>query len=185
MITSRPLGKETKVLENTGQHIRPNSQTETVNSCPLGKQRKHLSLRLLKGIIREKLKTHKIRLTFNTTTMKQEIVIEHVDYNAFVTRSKKLSTQSKNSGKSSLSVQSRSTNTLTQLSKFDEIYQRQISDTPIFNCSSCERTFLKRGICLLQQGNQTRRNKIRKLSTSFEDVKSHVQDGYICKHCKK
>jgi len=76
-------------------------------------------------------------------------------------------------------------NKLTELSKFDQIYQRQVTETPIFNCSLCERTFFKRDICFVKQEIQAKQNKIRKLSTSFENVKSRVENCYICKHCKK
>jgi len=75
-------------LRNLKKHIRNNAQPEIVIPCPLGKETKSLSLHLLKGIIRKKSKTQKIRLAFNTTTMKQEIVIENMDYNPFATRSR-------------------------------------------------------------------------------------------------
>jgi len=145
---------------------------------------KRLFLHLLKGIIWKKLKTKKIKLAFNTTTMKQEIVIENLDYSPSATRSKDLSTQSKKLGKSDQLIQSRSMNKLIELSKFKQIYQTQITDTPIFDYS-CEITFFKRDICFVKQANQTTQNNIRNLSTRFENVKYSVENGYICKHCKK
>jgi len=160
-------------LRNLKKHIRNNAQTEIVIPCPLGKETKSLSLRLLKGIIRTKSKMQKIRLAFNTTTMKQEIVVENMNCNRFATTSK------------DRSAQSRSMNKLTELSEFDQIYQRQVTDTPIFNCSSCETTFFKRDIFFVQQESQAKQTKIRKLSTGFENVKSCVENCYICKHCKR
>jgi len=48
--------------------------------------------------------------------------------------------QRKRSRKYDILIQSRSMKKSTKLSEFEHKYQTQISDNPIFYCSSCERT---------------------------------------------
>lgn len=98
-------------------------------------------MRVLKGFIRKKLKTQKIKLAYKTKTMKQEVVVENPEHDVSTTRSKDLSRWTKRSRKYDPFIQSRSMKKSIELSKFEYKYRKQISDRPIFYFSSCEELF--------------------------------------------
>jgi len=133
------------------------------------------------------MKTKKIKHAYNKTIMKKEVVVENLECGASTTTSKDLSRLTKRSRKYDPLIQSKSMKKSIELSKFDDKYRTQISDTPIFYFSSREKPFFKRDTSLMKQVNQTTHaNRIMKLSNSFvENARPSSTNAYICKDYKK
>ena len=72
-------------LRQLKEHISYMSQREIIHTSCLNKQKKRLSFHALKVIIRKKKETQKMKLVYNTKTMKQELVIENLEPNASTT----------------------------------------------------------------------------------------------------